>query len=227
MIILVQHWRYYYSDIFGLPLTILKILFCLCNVFCYALSQLTIGHIYLVLTSTYIVLMYLFFVKLKQTDDILRRNLKKFNFNLVSSFMRHHTNTFRHIMIANELIGTMNTIYMVANFPCNLYLIMFLFVMKTEQKTFLVTIFVTMIIAQQLYGYLIVHRLSAIVTQRIHGHRKTLIHIYAHNHNRQPAKRLLRMSNYIEKFHTKKRYGYTYYNCGLITMETFIEVSIS
>lgn len=38
---------------------------------------------------------------------------------------------------------------------------------------------------------------------------------------------MLRLHNYIVKFHTKRRYGITYSTYGLISVKTFVKVSFA
>ena len=140
--------------------------------------------------------------------------------------MNHHTNTFRQVMIANKLLSASLTMYMVMNFPSNLYLVMFFFVIpdnRGKENHLGVYLFCLMLISVQFVGYLIIHVVSAMYTRKLHNHSKILIQINARRRFNSLGS-VLKLTFYIEKFHTHKQYGYTYFNFGLITMKTFIEV---
>lgn len=224
---IMREWDYYYIDMETLYLTILKLGFTFVNVLCYAFSQITIAHNYGNMALFYVTFTLIFFAKLHQVDNILKRPIKSaIRFTQIAKFMHHHTNTFRQVMIANKLISALATMFMALNFPTNLYLMMFIFVLpdnRNHEKNFAIYLFCSMIVMAQLAGYLVIHVTSTMYTKKLHKHSKFMIQI----NMRQKFNflgRSLKIAFYIEKFHTKKRYGYTYLNLGLITMKTFIQV---
>ena len=224
--IIIKNWDYFYVNLETLHVTIAKLAFMFFNMLCYAISQLTVAHVYINTVLFFVTFAMIFFAKLHQIDNILRSKAALIRFAVVKSFMHHHTSTFRQVMIANRLISAMITMYMAMNFPSNLYLIMFFFVIPKslgEEKNLGVYFFCLMLICIQLFGYLVIHVISALYTNRLHNHSKLLIQINVRRRFNALSS-ILKMAFYIEKFHTKRRYGYTYLNFGLITLKTFIEV---
>ena len=225
--IIISNWDYFYDYWTTLHITLAKLMFMFINAICFAASQLTICHIYVNLLTFYISFTLIFFAKLYQIDNILKRSgLSSIRYAQIRSFMQHHTNIFRQVMIANRLLSSSWTMYMVMNFPSNLYLIMFFIVIpdsRGKEKNLGVYLFCLMLISVQFIGYLIIHVVSAMYTQKLHNHSKILIQINARRRFNSLGS-VLKLTFYIEKFHTHKQYGYTYFNFGLITMKAFIEV---
>ena len=228
--IVISNWQCFYTGLTTLYVTLAKLAFMLFNLICFATSQLTIAHIYVNLIILYVTFTLIFFAKLRQVDNILKKPSRTFiRFTQVSIFMRHHTNTLRQVMIADGLISASLTMYMVMNFPANLYLIMFFFGVhnsQEEERYLGVYLFCLMLISTQLFGYLIIHLVSAMYTRKLHNHSKILLQINARRQFNSLGS-VLKLTFYIEKFHTKRQYGYTYFNLGLITMKTFIEVRLA
>ena len=97
---------------------------------------------------------------------------------------------------------------------------------RGKEKNLGVYLFCLMLISVQFVGYLIIHVVSAMYTRKLHNHSKILIQINARRRFNSLGS-VLKLTFYIEKFHTHKQYGYTYFNLGLITMKTFIEVRLA
>src|SRR5699024_5466936 len=72
-----------------------------------------------------------------------------------------------------------------------------------------------------------IHLAAALYTNRIHACGGALIRISARIARRKglPVRSQLHLAGYIEKFHTKKRYGITYMGYGLISFKSFFKVS--
>lgn len=82
---------------------------------------------------------------------------------------------------------------------------------------------ISLIIFHAFLIIIVAHFLFASFTKRLHRCARLLMQINL-NSRSESIESKWKLASYIEKFHTKKRYGFTYAGLGLITMFSFAKV---
>lgn len=118
--------------------------------------------------------------------------------------------------------GVMMFLFLLVNYPTNAYLVMIL--IKKQMSILNNIIFIT-IISYQLSFIFIFHFITTQYAHQLHRPAKYVVRNYLN-----PSLLLISLNNrmkvsfWIENFHTKKMYGITYGGIEVITLKTFFKV---
>lgn len=118
--------------------------------------------------------------------------------------------------------GVVMFLFLLVNCPTNAYMIMILI---EKQMSMLNNIIFIMIISYQLSFIFIFHLITTQYAHQLHRPAKYVIRNYLN-----PSLLLISLNNrmkvsfWIENFHTKKMYGITYGGIEVITLKTFFKV---
>lgn len=160
------------------------------------------------------------FNKLKQIERIARN--EKFSSLKFYSIRQIDKQLLQLIKNTDQTYGMMMSIFLLINYPTNAYLIMIFFIKKISIMNKI--IFITIIIYQFSFIFLF-HLIATRYAYHIHRPVKYIIIDYF---SQSPISLLLnnrlKISLWIEKFHTKKFYGITYGGIEVITLKTFFKV---
>nr|XP_046916809.1 uncharacterized protein LOC124497227 [Dermatophagoides farinae] len=165
-------------------------------------------------------------LRFQQLEEFLLDNLHNKNFislSMLKWFRVEHTKTVRFVSNWNSIYSKCFTMYLIANIPFNLYIVIQLLFAKSEQ---IVIIMLSIMASQQFIGIFGAHLLIASIPHGIH--HRSILHLISLNLRLRfrTFREHLKLINYNEKFHTKKPYGLTYYRMNLITTNTFLKCII-
>ena len=220
--ILRKNWKYF-SDA-NLFYAAVKILFTECNCIFFIVSLFMDAHLYIILLTTFISFTTIFFIKLKQIDSLLQyRTGKRINIIRIKRFLYHHSNVVVDILGMNTFFSRVLFAYIISIMPMNIFLVTSSQYTNMGRGNKLLVPFCAIIVSQQMIGLLLLHFTCAFYTKKIHQHSKRLIQMNIRIRH-QSLQTKVKISFFIEKFHTVKCYGITYGNFALITMLTFIKV---
>lgn len=237
------HLQYFLNENTNYLLFILKLFTIQINCLMFALSQYVIAHCYATMLFTFIFVTKVFFIKLDQVNGLLNSIqtnrlisngvlINKTNKNdnctvdnqnqqLISYFMYFHVKVLADINKTVPVISRLYSAYFAGNIPMGLLLFANnLQAANTDRGLF---IFSSFIIFQQFIGCFIVHMICTSYTSRIHRCSQQLIYCFFH-YPLKPLSLQIKISNYIQKIHTTKRYGIRLFGCYLINIDFFIKV---
>ncbi|KAH7639374.1 hypothetical protein DERF_005629 [Dermatophagoides farinae] len=166
----------------------------------------------------------------------------------INRFMYKHNRLFERIMMVDRVMSKTFFWFMMASLPINIYLSAWILahfknIMINFRPLLMHYIVAILIVFGTLLGVFFVHYILVLYPTAIHSKSgiKHLLHLEAcrlqqqrplNNNHSQFKKRImncrililrthLKQVNYIAKFHVKNRYGFTYCNTGLITLNSF------
>ena len=162
-------------------------------------------------------------LRLQQLDEYLDDNLKNLSSDDLRNFMVAHTGAVNVIARFNRIYSWPGTAYLLSNIPYNVFLVMSMMFHHSEE-TLLEILILSLMALQQFIGIFGVHFILTLIPKRIH--RKGISKLISLNVRAQfrSAYTHLKVINYIQKFHSKNRYGVHYYKLNLVTLNTFIKV---
>lgn len=172
----------------------------------------------------------IFFVRLRQIEQQLTGEIKKNKAVKIHQFARNHNDTFVTMMAVNGYFGRLLFIYILLIIPMNVYSSMLLLSGQLGSTAFSNAFFIVLNLAEGT-GFICFHYLAAWYTKILHKscsrHLPSLMAKMARkSYLSAPAivngrdQRLLH--DYIVKFAlSKRRYGITYSNFGLVSFFTF------
>lgn len=221
--LITDNWNYFYQPS-NLLLSAWKILFAEFNLLTFDIALGLDAHCYINMMMVFVAYTIVFFVKLNQANYVLDLALKRWRLGYVAYFMHHHTNTFRDVLEFNSRYNKQLLVYALATLPMNVFLISnTIRNSNMGQTNSILSILSLLVVLQQLIVILILHLICALYTKKIHQHKRNLIKVDVRIRPKS-IRMQLKIAAYIEKFHTKRQYGMTYFSCNLITMKTFIKV---
>lgn len=154
-------------------------------------------------------------IRLRARSSIQRMRIFRSKFLIV----------LRDLFHCNQVFGRALLVYILINCPINAYVSMTL--LTGKHITFWQMVLLFPFLLQQFTCIFGMHFVAAKYADRVHQPCKRVIHIYLHNLRcRYPTRFRLKLSHYIEAFHTKQRYGLTYGNYGLVTLKALLKVRI-
>ena len=194
------------------------------NCFMFNMSLFVDGHLYIILLVIFALCAAVFFIKLQLIDCILRYDSNnRINFSNIKRFMQNHSMVVVDILEMNKLISRVLFAYIIGNLPLNIFLVTSNQYSNIGRGNKLLVVFCALMIFQQMIGLIFLHLICALYTKKIHLHSKRLIGMNVKSKYPSLLAKL-RVSLFIEKFHTENCYGITYFNFGLITISTFAKV---
>src|SRR5699024_490504 len=165
----------------------------------------------------------IFDIKLAQIQCLLVRPSRKYiNYYLVK-FTRENTRMISIILLANRVYGKFFIYFLLVNCPLNFFFVSTLIHGSISGFT---SLFIGFYAFSQLWCIFVIHLLIANFNRKIHAPSRLFIRLNMYNKlvNR---KYRIKLDNYIHAFHTGKRYGFTYYTMGRISVFSFVKVKIS
>ena len=169
----------------------------------------------------------IFFLQLNQLFLLVdSKQIIKYRFSkrkqIMKLYLTHYHQILSRIFQSNKVYGMALVVYLLINCPINAYLLMTTLIGHIPRIQLLA---ITPFFLQQTICIFIFHFIATIYTKKLHRPVKNIIHIYIHCLNPNEILMFrLRLSHYIETFHTKKRYGVTYGNYGLVTLAGITKV---
>lgn len=221
---------HYYQTLFFSIKGILCLIFSLISGLTYNISILIFANITINVANYLAIFTFAIFHVLSGLNQLLTKNNMKIWY--MRKFMSIHTEELTTILKVNRINSIIFLAFIVLNVPINLYTVVG-FMLNIYNKVSL--IFLTNIVIYQYNAIFGFHLFASIYTERIHRCSRRLTHLYVNDwpHSQYKGTKMidsyvtinrLKLSNYIEKFHTEKRYGFTYGPFGLITYKTFAKV---
>lgn len=164
----------------------------------------------------------LIFLCLDQWQSIIRQ-VRRQSLFVINRFNRRHTRLLVTVLSFNSQFGIVFLLFLIICFAMTLVELMSLLFSSTPMSRHQQMI-VYFMAAQQFLFIFGVHFICTRYTSKLHQCSKILIEKF---HQRQTAKLAfkLKLSLYIEKFHTKNRYGFTYGHIGLMDFLSFFKVT--
>jgi len=184
------------------------------------------AHSHILLAVLWLIALKVFAIKL----DKLRLNLSKppcerrlgnINFYL-SRYRVEFIKTLLEILDANRMFSKVLVVFLFVNCPLNCLLVILLQLGKIPSQK------VTFVGPVALEGFVFIfgiHMAIASVNKRIHAPTKQFIKLNLFNKFCK-LKYRIKLDNFIGAFHTKRKYGFQYYSVGIISMFTFVKVSL-
>lgn len=176
----------------------------------------------------------IFFVKFNHIKKIIElKSSKRLTNACLDEFFHQHTNLASKIFIFDRTISKIFVWIMFSCLPFNLYLAAWILV-NINQKITQDHLAAYALFLATIIGVFGMHYTFTLYPDCIHkksGVMK-LIQLNAGCYYRRRntyainLKNHLKMCNYIEKFHVKNRYGISYYNSELVTLNSFFKVNI-
>lgn len=223
IIVFIKFAQYgYFQSILGIISIIYQCLICLIHC--------TLMTIFLQLMTIYIafqtILIMAIFKKLNQIKDQWLRNDRITLIHNGVLMRQLEQQTIKLLILvchADSIYGTIIFLIILANGPIsNFFVLKILF----DPELFLFNRFLYyLIISEQILFVFFFHILATLYNKFLHYPSRCLINQFVYitflqstNYNR------LKCSLWLEKFHTKNPYGFTYGGTGLITMKSFVKV---
>ncbi|KAH9526224.1 uncharacterized protein LOC142597773 [Dermatophagoides farinae] len=212
------------------PLSIVKLLrMLLFFVNCWKISALAyfMFNVLIIVNILLVLFTYITFIKFSQIKSMLADWCKRYRYQhsrILWRFMIEHSRVFIIVCQMNRIYLPILVATILVSMPSSIYLIGTLFI-KSQDRPFLQKLIIFFMILQQWIGLFGCHVICAFYTKKIHqsGPPDLLRANPRIKFHSLPLQ--LKVNHYIEKFHTKNRYGLTYAKFGLIDMRTFIKHS--
>ena len=191
--------------------------------FNYLLFQIHVyifAHCFIMIGLLLLIYVLVLIVKLNQLNEYI--DSKAFPLPKLLCFMKLHTQAVLEIIVINGKFSTILFLYLLSSVPSNLVNVGSLILVNVQNRQ-LLPFFGQL--AQQFLHIILFHLICSSLTTKIHQNSKRLIH-FKTNYKFKSFHSEWKLMLYIEKFHTKKRYGLSYHNLGLISMHSFLKVSL-
>lgn len=188
------------------------------------------AHVCIIIATLAMLNVFLVFTKLSQNSRVINLPVPILKFRpyfFYNLFWKENVATVQHIVKLNLLLSRALTVYILVNSPIKGMLTAIMLVMKQPNSS-TVNLFTTPIILHQWFCTFGIHMILAALNEYLHRPSRRMLNLVAVDSRLNNNLRLkIKITNYISAFHVQpeKRYGITYWNGSLITMNTFIQVS--
>ena len=188
--------------------------------YCFTMNGLVhVGVILLTMfTMNYYVLRFNMWM-LTNIVSIGHTNLRKFNIKLLW-YQKVYIKTLISMLKYNKYFSKLFFAFLIINLPINCYL-NFLLMSATNIMVIIVLIFV---LTEQVMVIIVIHWTFASHNTQFDKNILNLTKQFYQNNFPVKFSFNLKMSLFIQAFHTKKKYGYTYGKFGIISMMAFTKV---
>lgn len=184
------------------------------------ISLFMFAHSHILLATLWIVSLKVFAIKLKHLGKPpITRQLGNISYFL-NRFRLEITHTLLIILRVNRLFSKVLVLFMLINCPMNCLLVCSLIVGRIPGEKI---VFVGPVSMEGFVFIFGIHMMTASVNKKIHSPSKQFIRLNLYNKFCK-LKYRVKLDNFIHTFHTRRRYGFTYYLIGLISMFTFVKV---
>lgn len=112
--------------------------------------------------------------------------------------------------------------FLIVNCPINSFIVILIILNK---YSLLMLMLLLVLVAQQMFCIVGIHFLFARSNGKLIEPTLRTINLAVQNQHRLKARTNLRLSLFIQTFHTKRKYGLTYWKFGLISFSTFFKAS--
>lgn len=181
----------------------------------------TLMHLSVIILIFFFIVTLTMFVRFNNVNEILISKKRALLSNTYYFINAHHQ-SFYWITIINKSYGHILVFFLLANFPMNMFIFKTLFIDHLKLSNSM-KIALSFMFTEQMFGFFAIHWICAMYSNKIHKSTKQLIHFNI-NHKYTSLYDLMKVSHYIYKFNTKKRYGINYQKYGLVTMNAFFKV---
>lgn len=178
-------------------------------------------HIVMNIAITYITITLYILITLRQCKKMLALSIREFRPVDLRRFIKIHTRIVVTLIQFQNPFGIIFTTIFSYAFAMSLIEVMLLI---TGNNLDFKQIFI--LCSMIFYNFVFIfgmHLACAVFTRRLHRPAKRLIQI-SQRYRSNSFRLHLRLNGYIEKFHTKKCYGFSYGGIGLITLLSFAKV---
>ena len=135
-------------------------------------------------------------------------------------YRRIYIKTLIYIMKANKYISKIFLAFLIVNLPINCYL----YFLLMSANTVIVMIAIILVLIEQVFVILVIHWILASFNTQFDKNILNLTKQFFQNNFPLKFSFNLKMSLFIQTFHTKKKYGFTYGKFGIISMLAFTKV---
>lgn len=182
---------------------------------------LIFAHQCLLNSSVIAAAMLAIFTKFNQINALLLKS-KTIVGHQFNYFARFHTATLGDTRKFNLSLGQVFLFLMTIYPPVCAFFVMALLLDRVPRE---LTPFIICLAAGMMLAILGFHFAASLFVTKIHRHSRQLIHLYVHSPF-VSARKQLKVSNYIAKFHCRQKYGAMYGNIALISAQSFAKVTI-
>ena len=178
------------------------------------LSMITIDHIHMIIVTSAYMTISSFHINLW-----IQNNILQLKHSATAKFLLYrsaYTKTLLNILKGNKYYGTVFLVYLAVQFPFSCVFILKLFKLNDSLLNSIAMIF------EQLFVTVAVHYLFAKSNSRLSI--KTAMYHFMHSRSTTCTGSNLKMNLFIQTYHTRNPYGFTYGIFGLISMFTFFKV---
>ena len=191
------------------------------NIFAFICEIAICLHCCWLISFVYVSLTLVIFISLNQWYHLFN-NTAIFNIILLYNFIKHHTHYLTFVLNFNKkfrwiFLNSMIVWFFGSVVECNTVL------QGGNKIPFHYQLIQLFFILAQINIIIGVHFVCAKYTKKIHQCSKVLT-LHYKSFSTKNWKSQWKLSNYIEKFHTKNRYGFTYGNFRLIDFFSFYKV---
>ena len=215
---ILKYKKYFLSSITN----VLKLAFAHILLLSHVYNILWISHSLIIASIIGYVMMIVVYIKLKhtklvtslclRTPIIWSRMNRTIAFNIRTSWYIHHI---------NKTIGSAFIIYLAFNCPISCLILYEVFQGASLLK---LRILFAIVIVQHVLLIFAIHFMFVYCNLQFANLVKPLLNQIGRMHPQFPTRNLLRQSLYLQTFHTKKGYGFSYGKLGLMTFKSFAKV---
>ena len=127
-----------------------------------------------------------------------------------------------YILTINPLMGKIFLLFLIINFPINCFLLMRIIFGNSE---FIFKFVIAMICNQQMVVIILLHFIIAKFNGKFLKPNLKTIHIAVHYSKWLTEQMNIKINLFIQAFHTKQRYGITYWKFGIVSFGSYWKVN--
>lgn len=222
---LLRNWNRIFSNLTSLQVISIWLLYECC--FFLFLTASVIAARLIMLTAIIFSAVGLYvMVSLNQLQKMFRIKPRiHFGYRKLAFFMTNHTRLFRTLITFDKKFRVHFSHILFFQLLMSLYELRYVLTGENLKPT---VQFIAIAVELFTFGNIFVlHFFCALFTKRLHQCGKELMHLHPNFRSFNSFRSKWKLSCYVEKFHTKKCYGFTYSGIGLITMFSFAKVGCS
>src|SRR5699024_9329655 len=168
------------------------------------------AHSHILLATLWIIALKIFRIRLDKIGKAPSRRKLTHISHYLNSFRMKFTRTLLTILNANRLFSKVIVVFLGVNCPLNCLLVCLLTVGRIPKEKI---VFVGPVSMEGFVFIFGIHMAVASVNKHIHSPSKQFIRLNLSNKCCK-LKFRIRMDNFIHSFHTRRKYGFTYYSVG-------------